>query len=180
MARRNGFSVNYPAKKPLQWATEMDSPSTLFMIIDCDARTLSFVADNLWLGVAHVFPSDCGPLHAAISTVYGYGSIHLIYFGTSVDGPSSLIHLSRCKVVEPLRSEKDLATLPLPKRIVVQLQPYVHRSKKEEKVLRLRRIVETAITLRDQVDWSELREFKNFYKQFEAKKLIGTFSASWR
>jgi len=98
-------------------------PDSFHMVIDMDAGTLAFVADNQYLGVAHhglkglkVFP--------CVSTVWGNSEVKLEYLSSLEPGsPLSLQQLARGEVRRSLGTEMTgLSGLSVPQRIKNYLQ----------------------------------------------------------
>jgi len=72
-------------------------PRTIYLLLDMEAGELSFIANGRYLGVAHHnLPRNRGPLHVAVSAVWGHCRVRLRHLASlSGTQPPSLRELCR-------------------------------------------------------------------------------------
>ena len=90
------------------------APDTFTMILDLEAGTLAFSANNTYLGTA--FSGLKGPLFPVVSSSWGYSEVALVYRGGLAAKPLSLQELAREAIVVALDG-RSVSNLGLPTRI---------------------------------------------------------------
>ena len=90
------------------------APDTFTMVLDLEAGTLAFSANNTYLGTA--FSGLKGPLFPVVSSSWGYSEVALVYRGGLAAKPLSLQELAREAIVVALDG-RSVSNLGLPTRI---------------------------------------------------------------
>ena len=84
------------------------------MVLDLEAGTLAFSANNTYLGTA--FSGLKGPLFPVVSGTWGYSEVALVYRGGLAAEPLSLQELAREAIVVALDG-RSVCNLGLPTRV---------------------------------------------------------------